>query len=86
MRRSLQMETSPRWRSRVPRSISVYLGSPVWRACALSRSKADKFVLHALHVNLGIVGVPELALERSEVDEFVPQTQHVNLRIDVQPE
>ena len=40
-------------------AVSVYLGSPVWCARALFRSRVDGFVPHTQDVNLTIVGQPE---------------------------
>jgi hypothetical protein len=45
-----------------PRDVQLcpsVLGSPIWYAQALSRSKLDEFAPKNLHVNLRIVGQPE---------------------------
>jgi len=43
----------------VSSSVPVYLGSRIWRARALSRSKVDEGAPHTQHVNLRIVSQPE---------------------------
>ena len=57
--RARMPETAEEAMAQVPRSVSVYLGPPIWRARALFRCKIYKFLSETQNVYLRMIGQSE---------------------------